>query len=362
MAATADVRPGFTSSREAAGLEIRLTQAIARNAFGKSTRLLDRIIGLETEVAAFQIVEAYEDYLAFVLNAWLDWERAHLDEAIAHSAYRENMKLLENMRERQAQQIAKPIDVNKVTLQIKLKEEAWVIAQESLRNARLQVQRIARLPEEASIVPAEDNPTNAPPAFAGEWERFESHGRTMRILETLERKSELEVDREADDLLPSIGLALGINHEGESYRFSEGRTRFLAGIEAEWPFPRSQDRAAYEVAAIAREETRLRTGNRRYRLYTDLKNLHAEMERDRRLIGFAAERIELATQVLTDEAENYSFGRVSLNDFIQAVNRLDAARFDRVRLKARYAAMWIEWLRLTDQLVSGRDLGIVPDE
>jgi len=49
-----------------------------------------------------------------------------------------------------------------------------------------------------------------------------------------------------------------------------------------------------------------------------------------RLVEVATEKIELAEAILKDEEENYSFGKVTLNDYISAVNTLDTQRFNRV--------------------------------
>ncbi|MDH5426084.1 MAG: hypothetical protein OEY29_13940 [Gammaproteobacteria bacterium] len=54
-------------------LEILITQPIANNAFGKSIQLQDKIIGLENDTCRYQIVEAYEDYLASLIAAYYNW-------------------------------------------------------------------------------------------------------------------------------------------------------------------------------------------------------------------------------------------------------------------------------------------------
>ena len=70
----------------------------------------------------------------------------------------------------------------------------------------------------------------------------------------------------------------------------------------------------------------------------------------------AEEKIRLAQSILKDETENYSFGKVSLNDYIYAVNMLDRDRYNKILRDVRYRNLMIEWLRLTDSLVT-RDAG-----
>jgi hypothetical protein len=107
-----------------------VSQPIAENAFGYVTRLRDQIIGLENEVLTYQIVEAYEDYMAFLLNLYLDWYESYENFRVAESSYKENLKLLNNMLERRKSNIALPIDVNKIQLQVLAREE-------TLMNSRI---------------------------------------------------------------------------------------------------------------------------------------------------------------------------------------------------------------------------------
>ena len=79
------VTPSATSTRDSSAFDVYLTQPIAKNAFGKSTRLHDKIIGIEIDVARHQIVEAYEDYLATIISAYYDWYEAYENLNVAKS-------------------------------------------------------------------------------------------------------------------------------------------------------------------------------------------------------------------------------------------------------------------------------------
>ena len=124
----------------------------------------------------------------------------------------------------------------------------------------------------------------------------------------------------------------------------------------DWPIGHQVDRAEYEISRILQRRTQLSTTNTYYQLYTQLRNLHLQLEREKKLIEIARERIDLAESVLKDEAENYSFGKVTLNDYIQAVNALDTTRFNKISHEALYKKLIVEWLRLLDRLVQFRDI------
>ncbi|MCK4816270.1 hypothetical protein KA005_10920, partial [bacterium] len=68
-----DITPSYTSTESTSEFTFEVSQPIAKNAFGKATKLQDKIIGIEIDVAKYQIVEAYEDYLAVVIVGYYDW-------------------------------------------------------------------------------------------------------------------------------------------------------------------------------------------------------------------------------------------------------------------------------------------------
>jgi len=106
------------------------------------------------------------------------------------------------------------------------------------------------------------------------------------------------------------------------------------------------------VALINEKRQGLVTDNTRYRLYTLIKNLTHQIRREEELVRIASEKIELARSIVKDEAENYSFGKITLNDYISAVNVLDNNRFTKVSHDMQLRRLLVEWLRITDQLVT----------
>ncbi|MDH5692081.1 MAG: TolC family protein, partial [Gammaproteobacteria bacterium] len=91
--------------------------------------------------------------------------------------------------------------------------------------------------------------------------------------------------------------------------------------------------------------------NKYEELRTNLLNLHLQIEREQKLMDIAQEKIDLAQAILKDETENYSFGKVSLNDYIDAVNDVDENRFSFTEHSVKLNKLLVEWKRLTDRLV-----------
>jgi len=352
-----EVSPSFSSDDSLGNVSLSITQPIARNAFGSSTRLREQIIGLEVDIASHQIVEAYEDYLATVITAYHRWQESHDNLLIGRSSYRENMKLLEDIKERQEKQVARAIDVNKINLQVLAKKERLVELEAEYEQRLLTIQRVIRHDGKSTLTPKPSSlAAEIQDSFEEIFSVFVNTSRTFNILSQLKEKSSLEVDKDADDLLPSINLVLGGEIRGDGDSMDDSDDRLFAGITMEWPFPNQVDGAEHEVSKINLRRTKLLEDNARYRLYRDIKDLFYEIGKEKRLKEVAEKKIRLAQSILQDETENYSFAKVSLNDYIDAVNTLDKNRFNKILHDARYRILMVEWLRLTDRLITKKEI------
>ncbi len=352
-----EVGSSIGSSSESSEISFSIAQPIAENAFGRSTRLLDKIVGLEVDIARHQIIEAYEDYLATIMTVYYTWYEDYQNLIIARSSYKENLKLLDNIKERQKENVALPVDVNKVQLQLLSKKEKLIELEEKYKNSFNVVKRVVRRTGEKTFIPKEPfKYTSLEKGFEYNFEKFTEESRTFEILKKLERKSSFQVDRDADDLLPSIDFLVGYKVAGEKYMIEEEDNMLFAGISIEWPFSDQVEKAEYEVSKIEDRKTNLSTKNTYYKLHSQLSNLYLEIKKEEELIGIADEKIRLAQEILEDESENYSFGKITLNDYIQAVNDLDTARFNKIFHESEYKKLLIEWLRLTDELVERKNI------
>ena len=340
-----------TTRNVSSGLTLEISQSIAQNAFGRGARLLDKITGLEIDVARYQIAEAYEDYLASLFKLYYDWYSAFESLRTAQSSYNENLKLLENIKEREKNKIALPIDVNKITLQVLAKKENLISRQNQYNDYLNKIKEALRYEEDIQIEPQESLLyEDLTIDFVRDYERFNTQSRTAQVLKLLEDKSSLEVDKYADELLPSINLLLGYTLEGSSHKIESENTAY-AGLSLEFPLPGELERAEYETSKIELRKTRLSSETTHARLYTDLKNLNNQMQRERELISVAQEKIKLAEAIVEDEKENYSLGRSTLNDLIDEVNKLEDNKFSKITHNIQLRKLIVEWLRLSDALI-----------
>lgn len=352
LQASYDLNGIGSSERASSSAGFTVSQPIAENAFGKSTRLLAKIVGIEVEVARHQIVEAYEDYFASIANFYFDWYEAYENLIIARSSYRENSKLLDNMKARKKARVADQVDVDKVALQVLTRKERLLRFEERHATRLNLVRRALRDTSSSQWVPVRpeglfEAPTDANASAAS----FRESGRTYRILRLLTHQNRLQTDREINDLLPSLAFFAGAARSGFSPNVRKSENTAFAGLSLELPFSNQVDRAEAETSRITAEKSVLTLGNTDWRLKTRLENLGIEMHRERSLWEVAREGITVARSVLAAETKNYTFGKISLNDYIDAVNRLDTVRFNEVDRFIELRRLNLEWLRLTDVLV-----------
>lgn len=340
------------TDRVTSGFEVKFSQSIAEDAFGRNTRLLDKIAGVEVEVASHQIVEAYEDYLAVLIQIYYDWYSSYEDLKTGQVSYEKNLELLENIKERAKNKIALPIDINKSSLQVEDKRESLVTLEDDYREQVNLVKTAIRYNGSEELIP-EESPSYADINidFGRDFERFWKESRTSLILKLLEDKSSLDVSRYADELLPSIEVFTGYSMSGDDHDIEDEEQVFFIGATIDWPFPGEEEVANYQVSKIDKAKSKLTTKNTYFDLYTNLKNLNIQIEREKKLISIADEKIRLSQEIVNDEHENYSLGRVTLKDLIDEINKLEDNRFNKVSHEVLLKKSTIEWLRLTDTLV-----------
>lgn len=338
-------------------LDVSLSQSIAANAFGKVYRYRDKIIGLENEIAGYQVIEAYEDYMAYVLNAYYNWYEAYRNLELGQASYKENLKLLDNIKERKKSKIALDIDVNKTHLQVLAKKKKLVALQTANEKALKEIKIIIRDKSADELIPSLPDMYKIYKGIAASELKEEiQKSRTFSVLEMLEEKSTLDVKRYASELLPSIDVMAGYRVNGNDFDFEQSESFTYVGVKLDYPFLNSVAKAKHEVALLDEKKAFLSKDNVYYRLSKDVWDIVLEMQQAKELLKITQKGRDLAQLVLDDESQNYILGKVTLNDYIAAVNKLDDFQFDYVYYSMQIKKLNIAFLRLTDKLLSKKDI------
>ena len=134
-------------------------------------------------------------------------------------------------------------------------------------------------------------------------------------------------------------------------------------MSLEWPFLGQTERAQHETSKIALDKRRLSNKSVYADLYATLRNLYNAIELEKKLIVVADEKIALAEAIVEDERKNYSYGKVTLNDLIDEINTLEDNKFNKIAHTVQLRKFIVEWMRLTDVLVTKEKISILtPDK
>ena len=336
---------------------VAVTQPIAENAFGYTNRLLEKISGLEMDIARHQVVEAYEDYLALLIRTYYNWYAAFAHVQAEKTTCRENRKLLKDIRARQKSKIANRTDVNKIHLKVLEKEATFLELEKTYANLSSVIKQAIRDKSVPILIP--EKPGFYRPHemdFERDYRHFTETSRTYQILELIEKKAGKEVSKYANQLLPSADLLLGCAAEGSGQSLGSGKNEIYAGISVEIPFMAKHEAWQYELAKADLKKKQLTVGNKKQQLGTDLINLYTEIQTTKKRLDIAGEKVELAQIVLKDETGYYGQGRTSLNDLILAADNLEENRYKKIYLAMHYYILMNEWLRMTDRLIDRSEM------
>jgi outer membrane protein TolC len=306
---------------------------------------LDKAIQfIKTDIAKYQLVEAYEDYLAELIQLYYTWMRQYESLLLSRSAYQDNQAVFKSILNRQQKKIANDTDVNKLKLQMLAKKEQMIVFEQDYLQTSHQIKRVMGINNTDGIQPdtqIELDPL--PDSIAQSLKNVQLNSRTFIILEKLKKQRVLETDRLFQDILPSARISASVVDSLETEGF--------VGVSVTIPMNNKRSKGKYALSKINRQKNQMETITIVEQLKTNIQNIYYALYSQQKLIDIASEKRELAFQILESETENYSYGKITLNDYIIAVNRYDSARFDEIERKIAYQKLNVEWQRLTDRLV-----------
>ena len=333
-----------SSGVESAATSFTVSQDIAKNAFGKQVALSSTLQHHKTDLRRFQLTEAYEDYFSELTKLYYTWIRQYESLKLAQSSYKENKKVLNSIKSRKRKKIADQTDVNKLQLQTITKEENIIRFKASFNDTTQKIKRAIAAKDGTTLLPNTTVKLDPLDTLDSALNTFQTHSRTMAILDLLKKEDITALQLSARDLLPSLSLSSTITRDDETSGF--------IGASLSLPLFKSQAKATYETLKKEAEQTNANITTTHTTVIAQLTALHNTLSSQKILIRLATQKRKLAYSILQEESENYSYGKINLNDYIVAVNQYDQARFDEIDRKITYQQLITEWKRLTDQLVA----------
>jgi outer membrane protein TolC len=339
---------------QTSGLLFKVEQSVLKNAFGHAERLRDLLAGKEMTVARYQVLEAYEDYLAEIISAYVRWYAAYENMNNAGQSLRDAATLLELTRQKQRYGVARTADVDKSTLQLLSRED-------QLLSARLAYEKLSRRVAALCGIPADDFSLIPSPvrtavdryvAGAQDETAFPDSSRTAGMLTLLTEISRQEWELSLDDLLPTAKIYGTYSLDGEGL-FPSGTlsSEVELGFSLSLPLYSPEASARAEKNKIESDKTALHERNRREELDILAADLAATIKAQKKQLELAERKLVTARRILKDEQERYAQGKIGLDSLINARTTQEDAVQARLALLISLNTNYIEYLRFTDRLV-----------
>ena len=331
-----------------------ISQSILENAFGSATRKTARKIGLENEIARHQIVEAYEDYLASLIQVYGEWLSAYENLKTANQSLASAGELVSIVQRKRSAGIAFPEELDQIRLEYMTAKENVILAGQDYDTILNTVQAsLGSDFEYRNIIPVRmDWNETFTSLNKDDMENIIQDSRTFRMMALLEKQGMLVVDIAEDGLLPSASLFAGVQMTGDDYRMTATDRRAYAGFTFSVNFGNQVERATFETAKVDLKKTELDNRSSLFTLRSDLRSLNRQLEEGRELLDLAKEREVLAKRVYVAERRNYGIGKTDLNTLIEARDNAVSAGYQVTARLVELHRLQTEWLRLSDQLVS----------
>ncbi len=338
---------------------VEISQSIARNAFGKTSRMLEHVTGLESQLARYQIIEAYEEYLSKLINLYHQWKYDYHNYSTARQARQDYLRLLGNVRQRRRMRVADNTDVNQVYLQyLNLKETATRARMQYIKSHN-EVARSCGLPEyseNGNNARPDDSITRFPGEEEKEIQKFLNESRTSHMFQVIEKKEDLKVEMAADELLPSTHFVIGFRRDESAWDPGEGTSTLYGGFRLDHRFINDHSKAKLGEAKANLKKERLTIRENRSRLLMNLKNLHRAITMERELIDLHSERARVAQAIVNGKQRRYRQALTDLSDLVLSIKELHKQKNAVVNHRYQLSRLVTEWLRLTDSLVIREDI------
>ena len=320
------------------------SQDLLQNSFGHNNRLTLKNTELQKKIIAIQTLEAIEDYIASLHQLYYNWaesfKRMTLEKNILN-----NVRLLrKEVSLKYKRRIASKNDVNRVKLQELTQKGILIDAEKNYKHESYRISQLIN--DTTSYDPIVQSLKKIDPIIP-------TQNRSLIALNLTNQVNQNQESIQANELFPSIALDTTIFNETRTVGNTMSDSLFLtSGLNIELPFSNNSKNLAYKISKSnhRQSELNLNVSKMTYdynteRLKEDLIVLMEQYEID-------IEKRDLSNAILKQDGNDYRRGSLTLNEYIDSLNRSIQAQHMELSRLIQYHKAYIEWLRLTDQLIS----------
>ncbi|MCP4481676.1 MAG: TolC family protein [bacterium] len=330
---------------------IAVSQSLIRNAFGRLNRLQLEKIDKENEVIYYQVVEAYEQYLAELMTFYYSWSLAYANLQLAQRNYDDSLTLYQNMQAKNKHNIVSKSDLTQSYIQVIIKKESLGSAKTDYKKYYNHIKQSVRLEKEENLVP--DFNLDLPifdADFLKSYQGFKENSRTYYLFKIVNDSSLLDLKISKEDLADSLLVSAAVS-DNDTLKKS-----FSVGLEYQTSFFDHKNAAIEQVSEIAHDANLLVTGNNKYDVETQLLNLYEDIKLMQSLIETADDKVKQSEIVMKEDKKYYLQGRLSFNDYLDSINRFEQFKFQRISRTLSLRILILNWKEATDILINKQNI------
>lgn len=327
--------------------EFRIEQDIFKNALGRDIRKQKTYLEKERQIIQTEATEAYENYLREITEFYIDLQTSTLMLKISENGIDEARQLFHYMKQKQKQNVALQVEVDKAELQFLQRQEDHASVYNTFIVHHKKVESIIGV-DDFNLNFQDETFDKADPSE----ETRMADLRFMRIL-SLRRdiaQHKIALSDSAQD--PSVRLIAGLNIDGSEKTISGSyRKEALVGINLEIPMWDSKLNAEKSKALHDSEKITLDEKLAVSLFLRQKKELQASFEEIRKVSELNQKKTELASRILKAENERFQNGRIEPDRIIELQTALQNARINQQKSQLRYKKQVVRWLALNDLLL-----------
>ena len=274
-------------------LGISLSQSIIQNAFGVLTRMQEKKIDIENKVARYQVIEAYEEYMASLIQIYLDWYATLENFKATRATLKYNEDLLRIIRLKRRYRIAFNEDIYKVELEVLIAQENLVELANQLRNKENRIKLLTGIDNKIKIQPQipdiKTNQTNTNKILNNL-----NSMRTFRILKESKSQAMLAKDIAKRTLLPELDLFVGYQTLGQSYNLQNRQDTIYAGVTTTLNFGHQVETANYKTKILDFKKAHYNMNKQLFDLKIYIEDLAHNIIKQKKRIELARKKLNLA--------------------------------------------------------------------
>lgn len=334
-------------------LQVRVEQPLLRNSFGSNTRLHQSTLQKENELLRLEVAEAHEEYIYQRLSQYLDLRLTYLNYQASKALYNDSVRLQENISERERNNIATELDVNKIRLQTIDREENRLDLETELETQMQELLPFIGRDDVERIIPSKKEEwIEKEMGLSKPVENLIGKTRGLKIHRLLKEIAKRQIDLAKEELKPDANLILGYNrNRSEQFGNVSRQNEGIIGFSLNIPFLPSQHQAEVQAAQLDERRVQFQFSSFQIARQSEIQALKKKVIKQKERVELSEQKWQLSQRVVDRETQRYQNGRVDLETLIESEQALAQNRFNYLSNQVTLTRYVLQWLNTTDQLI-----------